>query len=42
MNETANRLRVFENRVLREVFGTNRDEVTRDWRRLHSEELRNL
>ena len=42
MNETANRLRVLENRVLREVFGTNRDEVTRDWRRLHSEELRNV
>jgi hypothetical protein len=36
------RLRVFENRVLRRIFGTKRDEVTREWRRLHSGELRNL
>jgi hypothetical protein len=33
------RLRVFENRVLRGVFGTNRDEVTREWRKLRNEEL---
>jgi hypothetical protein len=33
---------VFENRVLREIFGPKRDEVTGEWRRLHSEELRNL
>jgi hypothetical protein len=33
------RLRVFENRVLRRIFGPKRDEVTREWRRLHSEEL---
>jgi hypothetical protein len=33
------RLRVFENRVLRRIFGLNRDEVTRDWRKLHNEEL---
>jgi hypothetical protein len=36
------RLRVFENRVLRRVFGPKRDEVTREWRKLHNEELHNL
>jgi hypothetical protein len=36
------RLRVFENRVLRRVFGSKRDEVTGDWRKLHNEELHNL
>jgi hypothetical protein len=36
------RLRVFENRVLRKVFGPNRDEVTREWRKLHNEGLTNL
>ena len=36
------RLRVFENRVLRRVFGPKRDEVTREWRKLHNEELRDL
>ena len=30
------RLRVFENKVLRRIFGPRRDEVTRDWRRLHN------
>jgi hypothetical protein len=30
---------VFENRVLRRIFGPKRDEVTGEWRRLHSEEL---
>jgi hypothetical protein len=34
-----NRLRVFENRVLRKIFGPKRDEVTGEWRRLHNEEL---
>jgi len=34
------RLRVFENRVLRRVFGPKRDEVTEEWRKLHNEELR--
>jgi len=29
------RLRVFENRVLRKIFGLKRDEVTGEWRRLH-------
>jgi hypothetical protein len=36
------RLRVFENRVLRRIFGPRRDEVTREWRKLHNEELRDL
>jgi hypothetical protein len=36
------RLRVFENRVLRRIFGLKRDEVTGDWRKLHNEELRDL
>jgi hypothetical protein len=30
-------LRVFENRVLRRIFGPKRDEATGDWRRLHNE-----
>jgi hypothetical protein len=34
--------RVFENRVLRRIFGPKRDEVTGEWRKLHSEELHNL
>jgi hypothetical protein len=33
------RLRVFENRVLRRIFGPKMDEVTREWRKLHNEEL---
>jgi hypothetical protein len=33
---------VFENRVLRRIFGQKRDEVTGDWRKLHKEELHNL
>jgi len=36
------RLRVFENRVLRTVFGPKRDEVTGEWRKLHNEELSDL
>jgi len=36
------RLRVFENRVLRRIFGPKRDEVTGEWRKLYSEELNNL
>jgi hypothetical protein len=36
------RLRVFENRVLRRIFGPKRDVVTGDWRKLHKEELHNL
>ena len=33
------RLRVFENRVLRRIFGPKRDEVTGEWGKLHNEEL---
>jgi hypothetical protein len=33
---------VFENRVLRRIFGTKRDEVTGEWRKLHNEELHDL
>jgi hypothetical protein len=33
------RLRVFENRMLRRIFGPKRDEVTGEWRRLHNKEL---
>ena len=36
------RLKVFENRVLRRVFGRKRDEVTGEWRKLHNEELSDL
>ena len=36
------RLRVFENRVLRSVFGSKRNEVTGEWRKLHNEELRDF
>ena len=35
-------VRVFENRVLRRIFGPKRDEVTREWRRLHIKELNDL
>jgi len=40
--EGGTRLRVFENMVLRRVFGPKRDEVTGEWRKLHNEELRDL
>jgi hypothetical protein len=33
---------VFENRVLRRIFGSKRDEVTGEWRRLHNEKLNDL
>jgi hypothetical protein len=36
------RLRVFENRVLRRIFGPKRDEVTGEWRKLHIKELNDL
>jgi hypothetical protein len=36
------RLRVFENRMLRKIFGLKRDEVTGDWRKLHNKELCDL
>jgi hypothetical protein len=36
------RLWVFENRVLRRIFGPMRDEVTEEWRKLHNEQLNDL
>jgi hypothetical protein len=36
------RLRVFEDRVLRKIFGPKRDEVTGGWLKLHSEEIHDL
>jgi hypothetical protein len=36
------KLRVFENRVVRGIFGPKRNEVTGGWRELHNEELHNL
>ena len=36
------KLRVFENRVLRKIFGPRRDVATREWRRLHNKELNDL
>ena len=36
------RLRVFENRVLRRVFGPKRDELTGEWRKLRNEELNDM
>jgi hypothetical protein len=35
-------LRVFENRVLRRIFGSKKDEVKGDWRKVHYEEIQNL
>jgi hypothetical protein len=39
ISRDEHRLRVFENRVLRRIFGPKRDEVTGDWRELHNEDL---
>ena len=39
---SAGRLRVFENRALRRIFGPKRDEVPGKWRKLHIEELNDL
>ena len=36
------KLRVFENMVLRRIFGSRREEVTGEWRRLRNEELNDL
>jgi len=38
----GHRLRMFENRVLRRIFGPKRDEVTGKWRKIHNEELNSL
>jgi hypothetical protein len=40
--QNIHRLRVFENRAQRRIFGPKRDEVTGGWRKLHNEELHNL
>jgi hypothetical protein len=37
-----NKLRMFENRVLRTIFGPKRDQMTGGWRKLHNEELHNV
>jgi hypothetical protein len=42
INVEEHKLRVFENRVLRRIFGPKRDGVTGGWRKLHNEELHNL
>jgi hypothetical protein len=42
MLREGHRLRVFDNRVLRRIFGPKSDEVMGKWRRLHSDELHNL
>jgi len=36
------RLKIFENRVLRRIFGPKKDEGTREWRKLHNEDLNYL
>jgi hypothetical protein len=41
MLREEHRLRAFENRVLKRIFGPNRDEVMGDWRKLHNDELHN-
>jgi hypothetical protein len=38
----VNRLRVFENRVLRKIFEPKRNEVTGEWKKLHIQEFNNL
>jgi hypothetical protein len=40
MLREEHRLRMFENRVLRKLFGPKRAEITGEWRKLHNEELR--
>jgi len=40
--EEGSRLKVFENRVLRRIFGHKRDEVTVEWRKLNNKELNGL
>jgi hypothetical protein len=41
-NHIHSEIKMFENRVLRRIFGPKRDEVTGDWRNLHNEELYKL
>jgi len=40
--EEGTRLRVFENKVMRRIFGLKRDKITREWRKLCNEELNDL
>ena len=42
INREERRLKVFENRVLRGIFGPKRDGVRGEWRKLHNEELNDL
>jgi hypothetical protein len=42
MLKEEHRLRVFENRILRRIFGPKRDEMIGEWRKLHNKELHNL
>jgi hypothetical protein len=42
IHEGISRLTVFENRVLRGMFGAKRDEVTAEWRKLHNVELNDV
>jgi hypothetical protein len=42
MQQEEHRLRVFENRALRRIFGPKRDEVTGEWRKMYIEGLHNL
>jgi hypothetical protein len=42
LKREEHRLRVFENRMLRRIFGPKRDEVMGGWRKVHKEELHNL
>jgi len=42
ITQEEHRLRVFENRVMRRIFGPKRKDVAGGWRRLHNEELCNL
>ena len=41
-SKSERKLRMFQNMVLRRIFGPRRDEVTAEWRRLHNEELNDL
>jgi hypothetical protein len=42
VSDISGGVRVFEDRVLRRIFGPKRDEVTSEWRKLHNEELHDL
>jgi uncharacterized membrane protein len=42
LSKQRRRVRVFERRVLRRIFGPKRDEVTGEWRKVHNEQLNNL